>query len=112
MVIVFRPGVSEADVQRVIEQVEGAGLKTHVSRGTTHTIVGCIGDEDRLRELALISLPGVESVLSIAKPYKLAAREYAAGPTTIPLGAGTFGSGFAVIAGPCSVENAEMLSAT
>ena len=113
MVIVFRPDVSEADLQHVIDRVTEAGLKTHVSRGSSRTIVGCIGDEDRLRELALLSLPGVETVLTIEKPYKLASREYAAGPTVIPLGKGTFGDGgFAVIAGPCSVESAEMLSAT
>ena len=113
MVIVFRPDVSEADLQFVIARVTEAGLNTHVSRGTTRTIVGCIGDEDRLRELALLSLPGVETVLTIEKPYKLAAREYAAGPTVVPLGKGGLGDGgFSVIAGPCSVENAEMLAAT
>ncbi|MSR06507.1 MAG: 3-deoxy-7-phosphoheptulonate synthase [Gemmatimonadetes bacterium] len=113
MVIVFRPDVSEADLQFVIDRVTEAGLKTHVSRGTSRTIVGCIGDEDRLRELALQSLPGVETVVSIEKPYKLAAREYAAGATVIPLGKARLGDGsFSVIAGPCSVENAEMLLST
>ena len=113
MVIVFRSDASEADVQSVIERVSEMGLKPHVSKGETRTIIGCIGDEDRLRDLALVTMAGVESVMPVEKPYKLACREFAAGPTVIPLGEGSVGNGeFAVIAGPCSVEGREMLLET
>jgi 3-deoxy-7-phosphoheptulonate synthase len=60
-----------------------------------------------------VTLPGVETVLPVEKPYKMACREFAAGPTVIPLGEGSVGNGeFAVIAGPCSVEGREMLLET
>ncbi len=110
MVIVMRSDASEQDLDNLLARIEEAGLKPHVSRGETHTIVGCIGDENRLREFAVLSLAGVETVLPVEKPYKLASRAFAAGPTIIPLGTGSVGNGqFAVIAGPCSVEGKEML---
>jgi 3-deoxy-7-phosphoheptulonate synthase len=81
----------------------------------TRTIVGCIGDEDRLREVPMLSFPAVETILPVEKPYKLAAREFAAGDTLVRLVQGGTGSpavgdgSIHVIAGPCSVESREML---
>lgn len=110
MVIVFRPDATPADIKQVVDRVSELGLKPHLSQGETRTIVGCVGDEARLRDLALLSLPGVDTVLRVEKPYKLASREFAARSTVIPLGSGSVGDGeFAVIAGPCSVEGREML---
>jgi 3-deoxy-7-phosphoheptulonate synthase len=75
--------------------------------------VGCVGDEARLRDLPLMTLPGVETVMAVEKPYKLASRAYVATPTIVELGEGAFGDGeFAVIAGPCSVEGRDMLMET
>ena len=88
-------------------------MRTHLSRGEQRTIIGCIGDEDRLREVPMMSFPAVESVLPIEKPYKLAAREFAAGNTLVTLGQATVGDGAVhVIAGPCSVEGPGMLRQT
>lgn len=113
MIIVMHADASEEQLKAVVDRVVDAGMKTHVSRGETRTIVGCIGDEARVRELALHSLPGVQDVLPVEKPYKLASREFAAEPTVLPLGSGTVGNGaFAVIAGPCSVEGRDMLVKT
>ena len=114
MVIVMRPGATEDQLQTVIQRVEEYGLTPHVSRGETQTIVGCIGDEHRLEEPVLLSLPGVARVLAVERPYKLASRDFAAGPTIVPLGdTATVGNGhFAVIAGPCSVEGHAMLQET
>ncbi|MFQ5702952.1 MAG: 3-deoxy-7-phosphoheptulonate synthase [Gemmatimonadales bacterium] len=113
MVIVMRSDATEQDLDDLLARIEEAGLKPHVSRGETHTIVGCIGDENRLREFAVLSLSGVEKVLPVEKPYKLASREFATGPTIIRLGTGSVGNGqFAVIAGPCSVEGKAMLLET
>src|SRR5580693_5711475 len=77
MIIVLRPHVTDEEVSRVVTQIRELGLTPHVSRGVSRTIVGCIGDEDRLREVPLLSLPAVESIVPIEKPYKLAAREFA-----------------------------------
>jgi 3-deoxy-7-phosphoheptulonate synthase len=110
MIIVLRPHVTEEEINLVVEHVRELGLTPHVSRGVTRTIVGCIGDEDRLREVPLMSFPAVESVLPIEKAYKLAAREFAAGDTLVALGQAFVGDGAVhVIAGPCSVEGPEML---
>jgi 3-deoxy-7-phosphoheptulonate synthase len=116
MIIVTRPNVSDAEVDHIRERIETYGMRTHVSRGERRTIIGCIGDEALVVEAALLSLPGVESVTPVMKPYKLASREFAADPTVVRVGdRGTTGIGgrrLAVIAGPCSVEGREMLRDT
>lgn len=116
MIIVTRPGISDAELDGIRERVESFGLRTHISRGAQRTIVGCIGDESLLQEVALRSLPGVESVTPVLKPYKLAAREFVADRSAIRVGDGPGatigGTELAVIAGPCSVEGAEMLRET
>ncbi|MBI4408596.1 MAG: 3-deoxy-7-phosphoheptulonate synthase [Gemmatimonadetes bacterium] len=113
MIIVTKPGIQEAELDHIRERVESLGLRTHVSRGEQRTIVGCIGDEERLQELPLLSMAGVEQVLPVLKPYKLAAREFSAGPTLVRVGGAEIGgSELAVIAGPCSVEGREMLRET
>lgn len=113
MIIVMKPGASEEDLDRVRERVEGLGLRTQINRGTTRTVVGCLGDEDLLRNLPLMALSGVESVLPVMKPYKLASREFSQENTRIPFGKTEIGgSHIPVIAGPCSVEGEEMLRET
>lgn len=114
MIIVTKPGVSDAELDHIRERVETLGMRTHLSRGEQRTIIGCIGDESLLQEAALLSVPGVESVHPVLKPYKLASREFVARPTTIRVGdaATVGGRELAVIAGPCSVEGRDMLRTT
>jgi|JI7StandDraft_1071085.scaffolds.fasta_scaffold46930_3 3-deoxy-7-phosphoheptulonate synthase len=116
MIIVTTPQITPAALDRIIEHVESAGLRAHVSRGEQRTIVGCIGDEAKLAEHGLAALEGVERVVPVLKPYKLASREYAVETTRIRFGdpAGTVlgGRDLVVIAGPCSVEGREMLHDT
>jgi len=116
MIIVTRPNITDAELDHIVERVQAAGLRTHVSRGEVRTIVGCIGDERLLAEVPLRTLPGVESVTPITKPYKLASRQLSAGPSVVRVGDGAGarfgGKSIAVIAGPCSVENADMLRTT
>ncbi|HYH82134.1 MAG TPA: 3-deoxy-7-phosphoheptulonate synthase [Longimicrobium sp.] len=116
MIIVTRPNVTDAELDQIREHVEVLGMRTHVSRGELRTIIGCLGDEALLQEAALLSLPGVESVTPVMKPYKLASREFAADLTIVRAGdgpgAGIGGRRLAVIAGPCSVEGREMLRTT
>ena len=88
MVIVTKPGITEAELDHIRERVEALGLRTHVSRGAERTIVGCIGDEAPLREAALLSMPGVETVIPVVKPYKLASRDFVASPTVVQFGLG------------------------
>lgn len=101
------------ELDRIRERVESLGLRTHISRGEQRTIIGCIGEEERLEEVPLLSMAGVEQVLPVVKAYKLASREFASGPTLVPVGETRIGGAeLAVIAGPCSVEGRAMLSDT
>ena len=111
MIIVTRPDVTGSQLDHIREKVEAAGLRTHVSRGERRVVIGCIGEEAALEEVPLLSLPGVESVTPVLKPYKLASREFAAEPSVVRLGDGATvgGAALAVIAGPCSVEGRDML---
>jgi 3-deoxy-7-phosphoheptulonate synthase len=116
MLIITTPGISQHALDHLVERVESAGLQAHLIRGEERIVIGCIGDDARLREIALSSLEGVDEVVPVLKPYRLAAREYAAGATRIALGDahGTVIGGDAVVvmAGPCSVEGRAMLHDT
>ena len=116
MIIVTRSGITDSELDHIRERIEQVGLRTHISRGEQRTIIGCIGDETLLREVPLLTIPGVESVTPVLKPYKLASREFAAAPTQVRVGDGIGatigGRDLAIIAGPCSVEGKEMLSET
>src|SRR5581483_11262747 len=113
MIIVTKPNVTDAEIDHIRERIEAVGMRTHLSRGERRTIIGCIGDESLLDELPLRSMPGVESVTPVLKPYKLASREFAVDRTVVRVGGrvaqATFGGEtLTVIAGPCSVEGREM----
>ncbi len=114
MIIITRPDISDDELDHIRERIESAGLHTHLSRGQHRTIIGCIGDETRLLEIPLRSIPGVESVLPVLKPYKRASREFSVDRTVVRVGerATIGGQAITVIAGPCSVENRDMLQET
>ena len=113
MILVTRMGITDEELDHIRERVEALGLRTHVSRGETLTVVGCIGDEGGLQHVPLLSIPGVVAAHPVMKPYKLASREFEADPSRIPLGGVEVGGrGIVVIAGPCSVEGKDMLRTT
>ncbi|HUQ20602.1 MAG TPA: 3-deoxy-7-phosphoheptulonate synthase [Gemmatimonadaceae bacterium] len=114
MIIITRPNITEAELDHIRERVEAVGLRTHLSRGERRTILGCIGDEALLEGIALRSIPGVESVMPVLRPYKRASIDFAAQRTVVNAGFGALfgGNSLAVIAGPCSVENRAMLEQT
>ena len=117
MIIITRPHVTDAEIDHIRERIESVGMHTHLSRGEHRTIIGCIGDESLLQEVPLRSLPGVESVTPVLKPYKLASREFAVDRTVVHVGgrdarASFGGRAVTVIAGPCSVESRDMLLET
>ena len=113
MIIVTKKDVTPDELDHIRERVESFGLRTHISRGESRTVIGCVGDEERLQEIPLLSIPGVEAVHAVLKPYKLASRDFAAEATRVALGDVEVGSNdIVVIAGPCSVEGREMLGRT
>ena len=114
MIIVARKGITADELDNIRERVEALGLRTHISIGGTRTIIGCIGDEARLGHVSLLSIPGVDSVHPVMRPYKLAARDFAAGRTSrVQVGDRTFGGEACLVAaGPCTVESERMMKAT
>lgn len=116
MIIVTSIGISDSAIANIVEHVERAGLRVHVSRGDERTIIGCIGDHDKLAAANLSRLEGVEQVLKVGKPYKLASRAFASAPTQVSIGEAVKtvvgARELLVIAGPCSVEGRDMLHDT
>ncbi|MGC8836814.1 MAG: 3-deoxy-7-phosphoheptulonate synthase [Anaerolineae bacterium] len=112
MIIVMKRGATPEELQAVVRQVEELGFRTHVSQGEERTIVGLIGDERPLMEnLHRFELmEGVERVLPILRPYKLASREFHPEDTQIQVNGQTIGGRrVVVIAGPCAVESREQI---
>jgi 3-deoxy-7-phosphoheptulonate synthase len=110
MIIIFRKDATEQEIKSAVEKIESLGYKPHLSRGTVKSICGVTGDDRALLESEFDQLPGVESVLRVLKPYKLASREFHPDPTAIAVKGVMIGPGhFVVIAGPCSVESEEQM---
>ena len=113
MIIITRIGVSEQELDHIRERVESVGPRTHLIRGEHRTVVLCIGDPEELAHVPLLSIPGVDGIRPIMKPYKLANRQVTSEPTRVRIGDASIGGpALAIIAGPCSVEDSQMLSET
>jgi 3-deoxy-7-phosphoheptulonate synthase len=111
VVIVMQSGASEEQVAHVLERIESFGLRPHVSRGEERTIVGLIGDERTVADGTFEALPGVERVVRILHPAKLASRDFHPEDRVIelPNGARIGGPEVCVMAGPCAVESQDQL---
>jgi 3-deoxy-7-phosphoheptulonate synthase len=111
MIIVLRPDASKKQLDHLLAKIKSLGLKPWISKGVERTIVGVIGEEDVIRARPLEAFPGVEKVLSILKPYKLASRDFKKEDSIIDIGGGVKvgGKTLVVMAGPCSVENRSLL---
>jgi 3-deoxy-7-phosphoheptulonate synthase len=111
MIIVLRPDSTKEQIDHILDRIRDLGFKPHVSEGTVRTIIGVIGDENQLQATPLSAIPGVEQVLPILKPFKLASREFRPNDSVVVVGGRVRvgGGGMAMIAGPCAVEGAEVL---
>jgi len=110
MIIVFKKDAAKQDIEHVKNKLEQFGFKTSMSETQDRTILGAIGDERILREKPLFAMPGVEKVVPISKPYKLVSSDFKKTETVIDIKGVKIGGGNVVVmAGPCSVENREML---
>src|SRR6185437_12663657 len=76
MIIVLKPQATPELIQGVIERIEALGFTPHLSQGVSRTIIGVIGDEDKLQVEPLQAIQGVEQVVPILRPFKLASREF------------------------------------
>jgi 3-deoxy-7-phosphoheptulonate synthase len=115
VIIVMNPNAPAPAIDRVVAEIERMGSKAHLSRGQFRTVIGAVGEEGTLDQSHLASLDGVEKVVPIMKPYKLASREFHEDDSVVEVGGGSVpvvnvgGSHAACIAGPCAVEGEEML---
>jgi len=115
MIIVVRPDSTHEQIDHILDRIQELGYKPHISRGELRTIIGVIGDENKLQAEPLAAIPGVEQVLPILKAFKLASREFHAADSVVeipvpgraPVRVG--GGYMAMIAGPCAVESVEIL---
>jgi 3-deoxy-7-phosphoheptulonate synthase len=109
MMIVMKPTADQQEVAAVVERIESVGARAHVVVGDELTIIGAIGDREHVARLDLDGAPGVERMVPILKPYKLASAQFRHGQRTVLDIAGRKlgGQHFAMIAGPCTVESRE-----
>ncbi|MGH7856463.1 MAG: 3-deoxy-7-phosphoheptulonate synthase, partial [Candidatus Binatia bacterium] len=89
MIVVMRAGAADSEVEQLVAEIERLGYKAHLIHGVERTVIGCIGDErGKARLQALESAPGVEAVVPILKPFKLASREMRPGTSHVSIGPG------------------------
>jgi 3-deoxy-7-phosphoheptulonate synthase len=111
MMIVMKEGATQAEVDAVVRRVESVGAHAHISAGELVTVIGAIGDREHVANLGLEGAPGVDHLVPILKPYKLASLQYRRDERTVLEidGRRIGGDHFATIAGPCTVESREVL---
>lgn len=110
MIIIMETNSTHEQIENVIESVKKLGFRPHLSYGEEKTIIGVIGDERQISDSYFKSLPGVENVIPILKPYKLVSRDFKKESTIVKVENVLIGNGHrVVIAGPCSVENEEQI---
>lgn len=102
MIIVLKPDCTESQLEHIFEKIEEMGFRYELSRGVKRSLVGVIGEEDQLRNAPLRAIPGVEDVVAVLKPFKLASREFQEHDSSFDLGHGVrVGDGdLMMIAGP------------
>ncbi len=111
MIIVMEADASEQQAAEICEFIEQLGFEPHPSQGIETTIIGIIGDDRRLDANVFRALDGVEQVIPILKPYKLASRDFQPSDSRVKLGHGVVigGPEVIVIAGPCAVEGEQAI---
>jgi 3-deoxy-7-phosphoheptulonate synthase len=108
--VVMTPQATEGEIAAVVEKLEARGVHAKVMPGELTTAIGAIGDPEGVREMGLEGMPGVDQVIPISRPYKLASSELSHHePTTFEIEGRQVGGGqtFCLIAGPCTVESRE-----
>ncbi len=110
MILILQSRATDEQIEHVLQRVEALGLQAHLSRGTYRTIVGIIGDEEKLIEEPLRAIPGVAQVIPVLPPYKLASLDAHPEPSVVDVGGVKIGGGhLGMIAGPCSVEDRDRM---
>ncbi len=110
MLIVMKPDASRSDIDRVVEVIEGLGLRGHTLPGENRTAIGITGNKGAVDSAHFENLPGVADAIRVTKPYKLISKELRPEKSVIKVGNAVIGGAeLAIIAGPCAVENVEQV---
>ena len=115
MIVVMTSNVPQGSIDRVVAEIEKMGCHAHLSKGTFRTVIGAVGEEGAIDASHLATLDGVEKVVPIMTPYKLASREFHEDDSVVEIGGGSVpqvvvgGSHALCISGPCTIENHDML---
>jgi len=111
MIIITQPGATEEQIEQIVARVHEFGLETQISRGSSRVIVGVIGPEELVREKPLAAMAGVEAIVPVLKPYKLASYQSRGAASTVEICGVSIGGDSAVtlMCGPCAVESREQM---
>ena len=113
MLVIMKVDAGMRDISAVIARVEDQGCKVHISEGKERTVLGIVENGHKIDRESLEQIPGVERVVPVTQPFKLASREFKADNTVFPIGDHTVGDqNLIVMAGPCSVESRDQIIET
>jgi 3-deoxy-7-phosphoheptulonate synthase len=115
MMIIMRADATTAEIGTIVEKVQSLGLRAHISTGEERTIIGAIGEGKTVYNYIdqFVLMDGVDRVVPISRPYKLASREFRRQDSLFPIDGVQMGANeIVIIAGPCSVENRSQLMET
>ncbi len=100
------------DIAGVVDRLASVGAQAHVSRGTSRTVIGAVGDGQLVLQVPWEVLPGVERAVPVLTPFRFVSRDFQVADSVIEVGGVAVGGGaFGVIAGPCAVESRDQLFA-
>jgi 3-deoxy-7-phosphoheptulonate synthase len=112
MIIVMKSGATEEQIEGILKKVEELGFSPHLSRGERRTIIGVVGNKKKVDPQVFLIMGGVENVVPILKPFKLASREFKKESTPISVNGFNIGSdNLVIMAGPCAVESRDQTMA-
>ena len=110
MIVIMKPGATNAQITNVTARIEGMGCRPHISQGQERTIIGIIGNGRPLDREPIERMDGVDRTVPVLRPFKLASREFHPQDTIVPVNGVTIGDRqLVVMAGPCAVEGREQL---
>lgn len=113
MIIIMKPNASEEAVGKIKHLIESKGLQAHLSKGTVVTIVGVVGDKSKLQGANIELLEGVDKIVAVTESYKLVNKKFHPEDSVITIGTAKIGPGhFTMMAGPCAIENHDMVLET
>ena len=113
MIIVLKSGATQVQIEEVSARLIEEGFKVHLSQGVEKTIMGAVGDRQRIQAMDLEALPWVEKVVPILAPYKLVSREFHPADSVLRIGNHEIGGKRVhMMAGPCAVESREQILET